>query len=80
MSQSAEPIVVVGSGASGVHFSLTLLKKGYRVRMLDVGRVGSAAVLPDASLHELKSSVEDPAAFFLGEQFEDVVLRRDEDG
>ena len=80
MSQPAEPIVVVGSGASGVHFTLTLLKKGYHVRMLDVGRVGAAAILPNAGFDQLKSTLEDPAAFFLGERFEDVVFRRDEDG
>ncbi len=80
MSPAAEPVVVVGSGPSGVHFALTLLEKGYRVQMLDVGRSGHPPILPDARFEELKNSLEDPAAFFLGERFEDVVFRRDKDG
>ena len=31
-------VVIVGSGASAVHFALTLLEQGQRVTMLDVGR------------------------------------------
>lgn len=80
VSQPDGPIVVVGSGASGVHFALTLLEKGYRVRMLDVGRSGPAPVLPDVHFDDLKKSLVDPAAYFLGEQFEDVVFRGDEHG
>ena len=30
-------ILVVDSGASGVHFTLSMLRKGYQVTMLDVG-------------------------------------------
>ena len=30
-------ILIVGSGASGVHFALSVLRKGYEVVMLDVG-------------------------------------------
>ena len=30
-------VLIVGSGASGVHCALSLLKKGYEVVMLDVG-------------------------------------------
>ena len=32
-----DKVVIVGSGASGVHFALSLLEKGYEVVMLDVG-------------------------------------------
>ena len=34
-------IVIVGSGASGVHFALSVLQKGYDVVMLDVGRAAA---------------------------------------
>lgn len=67
-------VTVVGSGASGVHFALTVLRKGGSVRMLDVGRQGRDAVLPDASLDGLKDQLDDPAGYFLGERFEAVHL------
>jgi choline dehydrogenase-like flavoprotein len=67
-------VTVVGSGASGVHFALTLLGKGYRVRMLDVGRRGSAPVLPDETLNGLKRTLDDPTAYFLGPAFGAVHL------
>ena len=67
-------VTVVGSGASGVHFALTLLGKGYRVRMLDVGRQGRAPVLPDATLNGLKRQLEDPTSYFLGPRFEAALL------
>ena len=42
-------VTVVGSGASGVHFALTVLQRGGTVRMIDVGREGGLPVLPDAT-------------------------------
>lgn len=67
-------MTVVGSGASGVHFALTLLRKGQRVRMLDVGRMGTAPVLPAASLNGLKRDLADPVSYFLGPQLESAFL------
>lgn len=67
-------VTVVGSGASGVHFALTVLRKGGTVRMLDVGRQGRAPVLPDAGLDDLKRELDDPAAYFLGPRFEGALL------
>ena len=67
-------VTVVGSGASGVHFALTVLRKGGRVRMLDVGRTGRAAVLPSATLNGLKSELPDPTGYFLGTNYESVLL------
>ena len=40
-------LTVIGSGASGVHFALSVLRNGGTVRMFDVGRQGRAAVLPE---------------------------------
>ena len=69
-----DPVVVVGSGASGAHFALKALKKGRRVRMLDVGHAPRPHVNPGDSLNGLKRSLPDPVGYFLGEQYESLVL------
>jgi choline dehydrogenase-like flavoprotein len=69
-----DPIVVVGSGASGVHFALTALRKGRRVTMLDVGHTGREPVLPVENLTGLKQNLPDPALYFLGPRYESLVL------
>jgi choline dehydrogenase-like flavoprotein len=69
-----DPIVVVGSGASGVHFALGALRKGHRVVMLDVGHVGAPPVSPGESLNGLKRRLEDPTRYFLGPKFEALIL------
>lgn len=66
-------ITVVGSGPSGVHFAQSALEKGHRVRLVDVGIKGPQPVLPDASLVQLKHRLEDPTAYFLGEDYQGVV-------
>jgi choline dehydrogenase-like flavoprotein len=67
-------VVVVGSGASGAHFALTALQKGRRVLMLDVGHTGREPVNPNDSLNHLKRNLPDPAAYFLGNRYESLVL------
>ena len=67
-------VVVVGSGASGVHFALTVLKKGHDVTMIDAGRDQRTAVMPEATFHDLKERLPDPAEYFLGSKFDGVVL------
>src|SRR5262249_33671616 len=67
-------VTVVGSGASGVHFALSVLQKGGNVRMLDVGRQGRLPVLPEASLNGLKHGLGDPSDYFLGPRYEGVLL------
>jgi len=69
-----DPIVVVGSGASGVMFALAALRKGRRVTMLDVGHIGREPVLPRETLTGLKHHLPDPALYFLGPQYESLVL------
>jgi choline dehydrogenase-like flavoprotein len=69
-----DPIVVVGSGASGVHFALAALRKGRRVLMLDVGYTGQDAVRPGDNLNGLKRNLPDPIGYFLGKQYESLVL------
>lgn len=70
-------VVVVGSGPSGVHFALSVLRKGYLVTMIDVGYEKPAPVNPADSFTALKKNLPDPAAYFLGENYEGVLLPHD---
>ncbi len=63
---------VVGSGASGVHFALSLLERGHAVTMVDVGRTAPPHVRPDLSFRGLKSELDDPAEYFLGNDYASV--------
>lgn len=67
-------VLVVGSGASAVHFAQTALAKGWTVRMLDVGFEGPESVLPEAHFGELKEQLEDPVRFMLGDEYEGTLL------
>jgi len=67
-------VLVIGSGASGVHFALSLLKKGYQVSMLDVGLEKPVSINPGDSFESLKVNLDNPVEYFLGKQFEAVVL------
>jgi choline dehydrogenase-like flavoprotein len=67
-------VVVVGSGASGVHFAQSALERGWRVTLLDVGRTAPAPELPDASFAQLKRDHPDPAGYFLGRRFEGALF------
>ena len=71
-------ILVVGSGASGVHFALTALERGHDVTMLDVGHPRPAPVEPEASFGELKSLLADPVGYFLGQDGAGVVYPQPE--
>jgi choline dehydrogenase-like flavoprotein len=65
-------IVVVGCGASAVHFAQSVLEKGHTVVMVDVGRMRPDPVRPADSFEKLKHSLEDPALYFLGTRFQAV--------
>jgi len=67
-------VTVVGSGASGVHFALTLLEKGRDVELIDVGNASPSVALPSASLMELKETLDSPVEYFLGAGLESAVL------
>ena len=60
-------VLVVGSGASGVHFALSLLERGHTVTMVDGGKSGEAFPMPDADYAGLKERLEDPARYLLGD-------------
>ena len=69
-----DSVLIVGSGPSAVHFALSLLRKKYRVTMLDVGYSKPPAVNPSDSFTALKENLADPVDYFLGERYEGVVL------
>lgn len=62
-------VTVVGSGASALHFAQSALERGHEVTMLDVGRTKPEPVRPDDGFRELKRGLDDPAAYFLGDDF-----------
>lgn len=67
-------ITIVGSGASAVHFALSVLEKGYAVTMLDVGYPPGEAVHPREPLNGLKENLADPVEYFLGRKFESLIM------
>ncbi len=67
-------VTVIGSGPSGVHFALTLLKKGLEVRMIDAGRAGPEPVLPELDATALKDGLSDPIEYFLGRDLYGLAL------
>lgn len=69
-----DTVIVVGSGASGVHLALTLLRKGYEVTMLDVGFRRPSKIEPGLDFRALKRELPDAAEYFLGRQLEGVLL------
>jgi choline dehydrogenase-like flavoprotein len=69
-----ERIVIIGSGASGVHFARTVLEKGYAVLMVDVGHTKPEPVRPADSFIELKRNLDEPAQYFLGPSYESLIL------
>ncbi len=76
---SAEPVVVVGSGASGVTLALSLLERGRKVLMLDVGREVPRAEHPDDGFPAWRRGLADPTETLLGRRGEALVLP-DHDG
>ena len=70
-----DEITIVGSGASGVHFALSLLRKGYRVTMFDVGYKSPQPIYPNDSFNELKRKINDPVKYFLGEEYQALIFR-----
>ena len=68
------PVVVIGSGASGVHSALTLLELGREVILLDVGATGPEHSHPAASFSELRRQLPDPIEYLLGKDFESTIL------
>lgn len=74
MTGSLKRVTVVGSGASGVHFALSLLRKGYAVQMVDAGYTGAAAVAPQSRIPDLKRELPNPVEYFLGDDLSGLTL------
>lgn len=66
-------LLIVGSGASGVHLALTALERGFQVTLLDVGHDRPTAPLPRGDVERLKDQLDDPVAYFVGERGEGIV-------
>lgn len=66
--------MVIGSGPSGVHFARVALDRGYMVEMIDVGYTAPPPVSPGDSFNGLKTGLEDPAGYLLGQDFQGVLL------
>ena len=66
-------VIIVGSGASGVHFAWTALERGHEVTMLDVGHERPAPVAPEADFDRLRTDLPDPVGYFLGPEARSVV-------
>ena len=73
----SDSITIVGAGATAVHFAATALELGRKVTMLDVGHPRPAPVRPEASLNQLKGDLDDPVRYFLGEDYESLILPSD---
>jgi choline dehydrogenase-like flavoprotein len=67
-------VLIVGSGATGVHLAETLLTAHHSVTMLDVGHERPQPVLPEADFDGLKDGLDDPVGYFLGAGGEAVVF------
>ena len=67
-------ILVIGSGATGVHFALSALRKNHTVTMIDVGVQRPPIALPEANFVGLKQHLDNPISFFLGEGFKAAEL------
>ncbi len=67
-------VLVVGSGASGVHFARKALALGRKVHMIDVGVAKPEPLLPDANFLQLKERLSKPHDYFLGKKNEALIL------
>ncbi|WKL58330.1 GMC oxidoreductase [Asticcacaulis sp. ZE23SCel15] len=70
----SDNLVIIGGGASAVHATQTALEKGRAVTLIDIGVTGPEPALPGASLNGLKTDLEDPVAYFLGEDYSSLIL------
>ena len=78
MSTSARSILIVGSGASGVHFARRCLANGVAVTMLDVGNPRHRPTHPELDFADLKAELPDPVREFLGADYSALELPHDD--
>ena len=66
-------IVVVGAGVSGAHAALTLLERNFNVELWDVGQTEEPHSAKGLGFNDLKKSLDDPIAYFLGDQLSALI-------
>ena len=66
--------VVIGSGCTGAIAAQTLVEKGVKVLMLDVGNSDKekASIIPDKSFTEVRKNDPEQYKYWLGEDFESI--------
>ena len=65
--------LVVGSGATGVHFAQSMLERGETVELIDVGYPAPPVEHPDLDFSALKDAGVDGGSYFLGPDSDAVV-------
>ena len=73
---AAFDVIVIGSGASGVHAAHPLVEAGRSVLMLDVGNEGAEyeGLIPQASFVANRRSDPDQHRYFLGDHLEGIAI------
>src|SRR5687767_11299179 len=72
--KAMEQLLVIGSGASGVHFAQAALERGHEVTLLDIGRPPTPVVLPQSNFAQLKDELPDAVDYFLGSDYGATLL------
>jgi hypothetical protein len=67
--------VVIGSGCTGAMAAQTLVEKGVKVLMMDVGNHDEkyASIIPQKNFSEIRKTDKDQYKYWLGENFESIV-------
>ena len=76
MERNTSDVIVVGSGASGVHAAAVIVEAGCAVTMLDGGYRDEtyAKLIPEKSFLEVRRQDWQQHRYFLGDQFEGIDL------
>ena len=73
-AQTESDVIVIGSGAGGVHASWPLTERGLNVTLLDYGNEDRsyAPLIPERPWAELRTTDANQHRYFLGERFEGI--------
>ena len=73
----SDTIIVIGSGPSGSNLALSLLELGHKVSIIDIGYEEPIVPYPNLNFNQLKSVLNSPQNFFLGDDFDGIILPTD---
>lgn len=73
MPHNNKVTIVIGSGPSGANAALTLLEKGRRVVLMDVGNEEEDLPLKENTFDELKMLLPDPWQYLLGDRLQGII-------